>query len=1132
MNFTIPIYVAKVRPQGSSATIHHCRPLFFDEPCSSDEHLGRALGKMVRQLQRRLDQLGREDRHEQLAAWGFSPDIDQHRLAFTFDLRSGRAQGKFLVVAFRSLDRRVAFAPALRSLWFDVRRGEDLHARAQEVFARHFREIERDGDDAAKLIQRAAFDGQAWVATVDLVAHGRQTAKKGPLRPMAEIFGGSVSDGAGELDRVGRCLDWLYPDDLERAVFRDDEVTRLDKLLHYTDRRPVLLVGPRRVGKTAIVHEYVRRVVEARKTPYADKHAVWLIAPQRLIAGMSFVGQWESRLLAILKHAGRRGHVLYFDDLLGLFHAGVSRDSRLCAADVLKPWIERRQVRVLGELTPEALGVFQERDRAFADMFHIIRVAEPSERDTLRILIAVVRALEERHRSRFELDALPAARELQRRYLRDAAFPGKAAAFLRQLASKRPNQPISRADVYREFQEQTGLAAVLVDRSVRLDRADVLTALGRRVIGQPAALEAMADVVSVAKAQLNDPGRPLGSLLFLGPTGVGKTNAAKALAEYLFGDTERLLRFDMNEFVSPEAAARLVGTFFEPEGLLTAAVRRQPFAVVLLDEIEKAHPDVFDLLLQVLGDGRLTDALGRTTDFSNTIVILTSNLGTREADGAVGFVPAISDAPRFVQAAENFFRPEFFNRLDRIVSFVPLGRGEVHTIAEILIREVLAREGLVRRKCVLQVDTGAMDRVVDQGFHPRLGARALKRAIERQLTQPVATRLAAVRPDAPMLIQLFPANQGIVAHVQEMSDIASDATMTTAAWRKRHPAGNDGSTMTLRAALIGTVESAVSRIEAGAARYRSPGPITPSHVAPQQYRYYLIKEQVHRVRKLCEPLLDAVRRPIRRAGPPQFAPTVRRGRLSIRRTSHGDPGRRVLLEVFSAQDVHAYLRELTATAAWVGDNFDDRLDELLRETALLAAMAQPAPEGEGDQVVLLLDGQTAAAADTEKDMARRYLELFADPLAIESRVLPASGHATPVVALVVSGPHAASVAGAEAGTHLFCPTHENMLPVPVRVLPVPPGAEADEVVSAFVARRREWLAGLAAGSASSDDAPAPLPPVVRIYDERGPTVDLRSGLSTPSLPKVDELRTFLLAGLPLPIEFQVANVNLGHPDFS
>ncbi len=338
---------------------------------------------------------------------------------------------------------------------------------------------------------------------------------------------------------------------------------------------------------------------------------------------------------------------------------------------------------------------------------------------------------------------------------------------------KHQKAEISRRTVLQEFHLQTGLCAAFLDAHDKLERQQSMAALQNRIIGQRAALEAATDVIGIAKARLNDPDRPLGTLLFLGPTGVGKTECAKAIAAYLFGDADKLLRFDMNEFVEPGSAARLVGTFWQPEGLLTAAIRRQPFAVVLLDEIEKAHPEVFDLLLQVLGEGRLTDAHGRLADFTNAIVILTSNLGARQTMSGFGFRQDDRiDPALFKIEAERFFRPEFFNRLDRIVPFTRLSREDVGKIATGLIQDLLQREGLARRKCLLQVDPEALARIVDQGFDPRFGGAGVEKSHRTPSDAGGVGRIAQGLPETFTHIHVYPTMQQVAVHVQGLTQVS------------------------------------------------------------------------------------------------------------------------------------------------------------------------------------------------------------------------------------------------------------------------------------------------------------------------------------------------------------------------
>ncbi len=369
--------------------------------------------------------------------------------------------------------------------------------------------------------------------------------------------------------------------------------------------------------------------------------------------------------------------------------------------------------------------------------------------------------------------------------------------------------------------------------------------LQAQVVGQTEAVEALADVVSVAKARLNDPDRPLAAFLFLGPTGVGKTECAKAIARTLFGEADRLLRFDLNEYNQPGAAARLVGTFSQPEGLLTSAIRRQPFAVVLLDEIEKADPEVFDLLLQLLGEGRLTDSLGRTADFTSALIVMTSNLGVREAEGNLGFVPEADRSFAYTRAAERFFRPEFFNRLDRVIPFRKLVPEEMGRIARRLVAEVLSREGFAQRKCVLNVAPDALDRVVRAGYDPALGARAMKRAVERELTQPAAARLAALDVNEFTVVTVNatpPVQPGVprTGGVGRATEDALSVSVQAPAWAAKLPL-EDRAALPLRDRLA-MAWAALDKVDAVLDAIRPGTPLVAGKVTPDHERYFALKE--------------------------------------------------------------------------------------------------------------------------------------------------------------------------------------------------------------------------------------------------------------------------------------------------
>jgi len=1073
MRITIPVYVEERRKKGSSLPVFAARPLFERKPEVKHEDLRRSLQGLARKLRRDIDSQAREDRHEDLARLAHAPIVRGRVLKLDLDLRKRVAHGSFLVASFEGLGGRVGFFPAIPDVWFTARREADVEKRASEVLAAWFRErIDREERPEDRALQ-----GRAWVTSVDVEGYRCPAAEIQDDSKLITIEQGEVRSGAVELDQVGHCLEeWLSPEDAGGVLFRDVEIAEVARLVRDPERPPVLLVGPRGVGKTAIVEEQVRRAL-AKRHGGGDRNT-WLLAPQRLISGMSYVGQWESRLLAILKEAIAREHVLYFDDLVGLFRAGITADARLSVAHVLKPYLERREVRILGEATPEGFRVLQELDRGFADLFHVLPVREPSAEETLRILIGAMRRIEADQRAKFDLEALPAALDLQRRYVRDVAFPGKAVRFLAAVAAKRRGKQVARVDVLEEFHRWSGLSLGVLDTRLGLDRKAVLEGIGRDLVGQSEAVQACADVVCIAKARLNDPDRPLASLLFLGPTGVGKTECAKALARYLFGDEERILRFDMNEYVDPGAPARLVGTFDEPEGLLTSAIRRQPFSVVLLDEIEKADPRVFDLLLQVLGEGRLTDALGRTADFANAIFVLTSNLGTREAEGGVGFKPLPGDRGAYLQAAERFFRPEFFNRLDRVVPFQRLTRDEVGRIARRLIRDLFAREGLRRRRCILDVDPRALEAVIDEGYHPQLGARALKRAIERRVAQPVSARLSTLAPETPTVITLVPEAGAFGVRVDPL---VNATPRPGCAWL----------------AAVEPVEQALSRAEAMLARLeasietaRPTGGTVDASSAATHYGYYQAKEQAQKVRRFLQALHRSVERPAR--GPRMIVSLPAR-HVPASADKWDGPFRDLWREMCVAQDVSTYLGELVEPTRREDRPLPMRVRDLFGEVALLAAMARR-DERALVWVVDTIDEPFAHGASVLEGV-RELLE--------EGIGVTASWVSRPL-ALLVEGPGAALLAETEAGTRLFHGGPLGFQPVLVRATPLTPAEDAAAAWSTVLAALR--------------DQAGALPPVVRVHELDGPLADLRTGQVVRGKPAPARLREWLLSQLPLPEE--------------
>ncbi len=1113
MNVRVPIYVEERKPEATA--IQHVRPvslrpLFFPKVHEQDISLQRATSRLTNNLRHELGRLAHLARHEELAAYSFYPQLDETMLEFTIEVAKRRFSLRHLFVVLQAFERRWAWTPSVPELWVEILRGETLRDRVQEAFTAHYRLLERRFGSENIVPDINTVSGKAWITSVEVSVDVPALYK-----PTVENFLAALGElqelhGAEELNRVARSLNSLYPDDLDHAINREAEVSELSHLLSASDRRAVLVVGKRLVGKTAVIHEFVRRRMERRRSSEATMHIasaadlagdLWLISPQRLISGMSYVGQWEGRLLAILKECQRKHHTLYFDDVIGLFYAGQTSSSQLSVAHVLKPYLERRDVRVIAEATPEAMRVLQELDRSFADLFQIVRVEEPNEEKNLHTLLGFRRTLERQHDTRFHADVLPVVVDLTRRYVSDAAFPGKAARLLQSLAAKHKAGEVTRAGALAEFSASSGLSVSFLDDRSQLDHARVIEAIGVEGIGQKAAVAACADAVTIAKARLNDNARPIASFLFLGPTGVGKTQCAKALANYLFGDRERLIRFDMNEFASYYSVARLTGTLDAPEGLLTSAVRRSPFAVLLFDEIEKAHPAVFDLLLGVMGDGRLTDSRGQLVDFSNTIIILTSNLGAREAASDLGFRQTNrSDASVYRLAAEKFFKPEFFNRLSRVVPFERLRREDVQKIAYRLIEDVFSREGLVRRGVKLVIETGALNLLVEAGYHPQLGARALKRTLERQVTAPIAARLSATPANQPLIIFLKEQHASIKVDVCSLQVIESGAP------------GKIKISSCDTAEFLDRIEDVLIRVEEHADRVYPSGEILlgDGQSALVQMQKVYLREQTRRVSRMLDRAEERRGRQTtsaaRATGGRARAATVKKYKRQLAKLSAATDTENVSLDNnLFAHNLHQLLTELSAGSEAFGDTIDDYLLDLLNETSLLNALstitAGTDTETGCSQTLIrvaALDASGRTACSQLRDLYRTLFEkefnckvIKTENIANESE-LKAGAHVHSAT-LVLEGALAAQLAPLEAGTHLFVSSSQTYQPVVVTV------GSADQ--------------------ATNSEHFGSLPPVVRIYAEPEATLDLRTQLLSIGKIGSAELRAFVLAALPLPHEF-------------
>ena len=536
---------------------------------------------------------------------------------------------------------------------------------------------------------------------------------------------------------------------VDPLIGREHEVERCIQVLCRRRKNNPILVGDPGVGKTGIAEGLARKITRGQTPAILSKTTIYSLDMGALLAGTRYRGDFEERLKAVMKEMEEHADaVLFIDEIHTVIGAGATSGGAMDASNLLKPALQGGKLRCMGSTTYKEFRQHFEKDRALARRFQKIDVAEPSVEDSVKILKGLKPYFEEHHDVKYTSDAIKTAVELAARYINDRKLPDKAIDVIDEagaaqhlLSDSKRRKTIG----VKEIEAVVAKIARIPPKSVSKDDAEVLrdleAGLKRVVFGQDTAIEALASAIKLARAGLREPEKPIGNYLFAGPTGVGKTEVAKQLAD---GLGVKLIRFDMSEYMEKHAISRLIGAppgyvGFDQGGMLTDSVDQDPHCVLLLDEIEKAHPDVFNILLQVMDHGKLTDHNGRTTDFRNVVLIMTSNAGASEmSKAAIGFGRERREGED-TQAIERTFTPEFRNRLDAVVSFAPLDREVIAQVVEKFVLQLEAQ--LMDRNVTIEITKAAADWLGEKGYDSKMGARPLGRVIQEHIKKPLAEEL-------------------------------------------------------------------------------------------------------------------------------------------------------------------------------------------------------------------------------------------------------------------------------------------------------------------------------------------------------------------------------------------------------
>ena len=1078
----VPTLVRDVRVEDKP--YYHLRPLFVHHPLATNRRFEQAVAQYKKEIRRFFKgfKLSR-DNSDGLLWYLFNPDIEYRQIPLHFKLGHTIVEGLVGVASFSLQGHTFVCLPALHDFMFIANKPKEGKVRMTEnvnrVCKKLLQKIKAQKGEEFNLEDYFA-SRREFITTISLrINIGFDSFKFEKTNEswfFARLNQSMDFDGSVEIERVGQNLNNLYPANLNRAYYQEELVERIFQLLYKEGSTPFALVGREGVGKHTVIHEAIWQYLA---TPNINHNAqIWQIDPTRIIAGMSVVGMWQKRFEAIISFARKPESQnppdkFLFDNPIALLRIGKSAKNNMNLSDVLRSYLEKRQLQVIIIASPEEWKVLQERDRRFTDLFQVIRMTEPDSDTATRIVLKKRRSLELEHEVVINIQAIQQLFTLHRNYLKQRALPGGLTRLLQQLAVKYRSGLIDVPEVRSEFKMFSGLEEMIFDSSRPFDENEVEERIAQDLVGQPLAVKALAEVVHLIKAKLADKSRPISSFLFIGPTGVGKTQAAKVLCQYLMGNEDQLLRFDMNEYIDEAAAQRLIGDYYQPEGQLTAKVRYQPFSVLLLDEIEKAHPKVHDLLLQVLDDGRLTDSLGRTVDFTNTIIIMTSNIGAREVARQLGY--KLSDDPDpaiYRKAVENYFRPEFVNRIDKTIIFNALSLEHILDIARLQIKELLQRDGFVRRTTLLNISQEALDWVARRGYNSRMGGRALKRQIEKDLTTLSAEQLISTHTESPIVFDIEFKNDRLFPRITNLEFVAP----LPQNWLPKLPDERQG--RRFYGSLLRKIEQIESKIDEFEAEQEEEfitlhGQKTGSDL---NWQYYDFKNRVAEAKERVRTMLLGYReKHFTKA--PAIPLRLKRGHLIIKK-DHGTKGVRLTIKDRLFQEEG--MRDISDAYHFANNQFDSLKTELIANffnISILQLFAKSVFNGKTERIRLEARSLiTGLGKDKILFLLDKY-DLLLKELNVQYQFDKEA------LSITAEGYGLSELFAGETGIHLFYLAHMNPLPIRVQLW-----KDDERIIT-----KNDFK-------------------VIRVYDGGHTLTDLRSGFSNVMNITPQEFKLLLYAG--------------------